>query len=95
MGALARYRCDECGEIHDDQDAAIECCPPSVSRVFVCSECAEVFRNEEGACECCRCAEVFRNEEGAGDCCPDVVAETFHEPTPRELEAAGQQRLEL
>lgn len=74
-----KFRCDECGEIHEDLSDARECCPPGVSEIYQCSVCHEKFEDDMVAEE--HCFEHDDNE-------PDV-------PTPAELEAAGQQRLPL
>lgn len=36
-----KWRCDECGELHDSEEYAAECCPPSISQVYVCPVCGE------------------------------------------------------
>lgn len=50
--AIPQWRCDECGEVHEDWDSALECCPPSVSRVFVCPTCDKVYEMESMVHEC-------------------------------------------
>lgn len=72
-----KWRCDECGEIHDYEDEAYECCPPQVSRVFVCPVCDDHHMKEVDAIECC-------------DYDPDSPPP---QPTADELERAGQMRL--
>ncbi|MGS1014088.1 hypothetical protein ACVCL0_09155 [Rhodanobacter sp. UC4450_H17] len=74
-----KYRCDECGDIHEDDIEARECCAPTISEVFQCSVCHATFDDEDVAEE--HCWEHTDAE-------PDV-------PTHAELEAAGQQVLPL
>lgn len=47
------WRCEQCGEIHDDEDEASECCPPEVTVLFRCKVCRETYRKEEEAEDCC------------------------------------------
>ena len=75
-----RFRCGECGELHDFEDDARECCPPQVSKVFVCGE----------------CGDWHRDKAEAEACCADETHELPpHHPIPTtaQLEALGQLRL--
>jgi len=74
-----KYRCDECGEIHEEESEAQACCEKEVSEIYQCSVCHLRFGNDMAAEE--HCWEHDDDE-------PDV-------PTAAELEAAGQQRLPL
>jgi hypothetical protein len=74
-----KYRCDECGEIHEEESDARGCCPPEISEIFYCSVCHAEFYDELDADEHCN---THNDDE------PDV-------PTKAELEAAGQMRLEI
>ena len=47
------WQCEECGEIHDDEDDARECCMPRIHEVFVCRECGEAYPTEQAATQCC------------------------------------------
>lgn len=47
------YRCNECREVHDDEDGARECCMPSISEVYACPVCGEIHSEEADAGECC------------------------------------------
>lgn len=76
---LTRYRCDECGDIHEDEDNARECCAPTISEVYQCSVCHAKFDDEDEADKHC----LDHDEDQ-----PDV-------PSHAELEAHGQQRLPL
>lgn len=74
-----KYRCTECGELHESEDYAQSCCAPDVKEVatWICAECGDETDDEEMARLCC-----------LDD---DVVLPA----TPAQLEAAGQQRLPL
>lgn len=72
-----KWKCHECGEIHDDDDSANDCCRPEVSDGYVCPVCADWHREEDNALECCGYDE--------DDPTPP--------PSKLELEAAGQLRL--
>lgn len=71
------WKCHECGEIHENEDDAYDCCRPEVSEGYLCPECGEFHRREQNALDCC---------EHDQDAPPPP-------PTAAELEAAGQQRL--
>lgn len=73
------FECGECGDLHEHDYDAEECCMPVVSEVnaWACAECGFITKDEEAARYCC-------------------LAEDITLPaTPRQLEAAGQQRLSL
>lgn len=72
-----KYKCPDCGELHDDYDDAVECCEPFISAVYLCPVCQEQHRMEDDAIECCGFD-------------PDGPPPP---PTAEELEAAGQKRL--
>tara|TARA_R110000868_G_scaffold74752_4_gene216281 strand:+ start:982 stop:1173 length:192 start_codon:yes stop_codon:yes gene_type:complete len=38
---------------HDNEDSAIECCPPEVESYYTCPECGEEYATEEQAIDCC------------------------------------------
>lgn len=48
---IAQWRCHDCGELHDDEDEARECCPPE--EVYLCPSCDEQYRHEIEARACC------------------------------------------
>ena len=78
MKAKTMYQCGECGDVHDFEDEAIECCQPRVTEVYVCST----------------CDEVHLDKEDAEQCCPQEESdEQMSRPKPKDLEAAGQIRL--
>ena len=72
-----KFRCDECKEIHDEEDEARECCQPIVDEVYECPLCKEIHDNEQRAIECC-------GYDPDGPPPP---------PSAAELERMGQQRL--
>lgn len=72
-----KWRCDECGEIHDTEDDAHECCSPEVTEGYLCPVCRTFHLEEDGALECC-------GYDPDGPLPP---------PSAEELEAAGQMRL--
>lgn len=73
-----RWECGACGEVHDDEDDARDCCRPGVSEVYLCPVCDCKSNTEDRALDCCAGEAA---EAGAG------------EPTAAELEAQGQMRL--
>lgn len=77
--ALARWECCRCGEVHDYDDDARECCPTRIREVFECPACSHVHHDEDSALECCP-------EEAEAESAPVSTV---------ELEAQGQMRLEL
>jgi|GEM_PF-4443969 len=81
MEIQSKWRCPDCGEVHDDYGDAAECCAPSPREVFICPVCKSDFISEEIAIGCCNA---------------DLLPEDFvPEPTTAELEAEGQMWLEL
>ncbi len=80
----AKHKCDSCGEVHDTQYEAVECCPNYTSEVFVCPVCYDYFKTAEDALQCweeCESEDEESSSESRG-------------PTGRELEAQGQMRLD-
>ncbi len=77
MNSTLKYQCNQCDDLHDDADEAMECCP-HISEIYACGHCHECFGHNEGAAESC-CDDVD----------PDALPITSH----AELEAAGQLRL--
>lgn len=47
------YECDRCGELHETEDGANECCHPKVRMVYLCSICEEQFDERDRAEQCC------------------------------------------
>jgi hypothetical protein len=80
MNITTVWVCDECRDEHDDEWSAQECCPPTISIKYRC-----------GVCH----TSNFRSEL-AEDCCEGLAKEgAAPNLTHAELEALGQQRLEL
>lgn len=48
-----KWRCESCDAIHDTEDSAIDCCPPTVHEVFLCPKCGSACDDEEEAIDCC------------------------------------------
>lgn len=76
---ISQWSCDNCGELHDEEDDALECCPPAITKVFFCPV----------------CDESHLSEQQARECCPVDPEAPPPLPSARELEAAGQMRLFL
>lgn len=59
-----KWECQNCYDLHDSEDEAIECCPPEVQEVFICPKCGETNRTEDEAIECCKTdpAEVMGDD---------------------------------
>jgi len=75
-----KHKCDSCGEIHDSEDCARDCCPNYTSEVFVCPVCNDYFKKSEDALQCWQeCESEEENKTG---------------PSGPELEAQGQMRLD-
>lgn len=47
-----KWRCESCDAIHDTEDGAIDCCPPTVHEVFLCPKCGSACDDEEDAIDC-------------------------------------------
>lgn len=41
------YKCGSCGDIHDDEDGARECCQPEVEEMFECPVCKTIHDGED------------------------------------------------
>lgn len=74
-----KYRCNLCDKIHEEEVEAKTCCDHWVGEVYQCSVCHARFEDEMVADE--HCWEHDDDEQ-------DV-------PTHAELEANGQQRLQV
>lgn len=53
MTPIKKYRCDQCLDLHEYEEAALECCPNEISEVYVCPACGDDYRTSEDAHECC------------------------------------------
>lgn len=74
-----QYRCESCGDLHDSEYWAEQCCPPEISVIYLCDECEEEHDTEEEALRCCQSTDADDGQPPR--------------PHPRDLEAHGQQRL--
>ena len=72
------WRCETCGEHHDDPDIALECCPSEIYKCYLCTICGEEYFTIHPASQCCE-------EEKSSKNAPIV--------NPREMENVGQLRL--
>ena len=59
MALKSVFKCGECGEIHDEENEAVECCQPNISEGFLCPVCQEFFFDEESALACHEVDEDF------------------------------------
>ena len=52
---ITAYECPECGELHEHQYDAEECCPRDVNemKAYQCIECGYIYEDKEDAEECC------------------------------------------
>ncbi|MDM9593592.1 hypothetical protein QU617_09740 [Pseudomonas guariconensis] len=60
------YKCGSCGDIHDDEDGARECCQPEVEEMFECPVCKTIHDGEDEARLCCesdsiKCPSCYRD----------------------------------
>lgn len=56
MSALTikpKWECDRCGDIHDHEYDAEDCCRPEVHQVFLCPTCEDVHEAHDDAVNCC------------------------------------------
>jgi hypothetical protein len=74
-----RWKCGECGWVHDSEDDANDCCRPIIIEGWECPICRKFFEDDKEAIACC-------GYDPDGPPPP---------PTKEELEEAGQQRLVL
>lgn len=84
MNAKELWRCDECGETHEYEEEAYDCCPPEVDLIYECGECGKTFDEKKDADLCCS-DEVLENGEPIS---PDAYQQMI-----QQLEKAGQKRL--
>ena len=80
MNSKMKYMCNECTELHDSYDVAIECCPTEIDEIYLCGHCSKSYGSDEDA---------------ANECCDDVDSDALPLVSHAELEDAGQIRLSL
>lgn len=73
-----KFVCDNCDELHDDEDDAYSCCKPSIHEVYCCPICN--YKND--------------TEADAIDCCGFDPDGTTPRVSAAELEKHGQLRIE-
>ena len=49
----SKWRCEDCGLLHEWEDDAVDCCPVEVSEVFICPLCSDDYASKIEAKECC------------------------------------------
>jgi hypothetical protein len=47
------WQCDRCGDVHDNEDDARECCAPEIIEGYLCPLCRDFHECEEAAFDCC------------------------------------------
>ncbi len=49
------FQCPTCGELHEWDDEAEDCCPPNVARltVYECGNCGTTYGDQDLARRCC------------------------------------------
>lgn len=52
MKPLEKWECGECGELHDDDDEARDCCRPRIYEVYQCPVCYESHSDIDKAISC-------------------------------------------
>lgn len=53
MGLIYKWKCCECGDIHDDDYDAMHCCPPNIQEVTLCPICRKSHMFDHDAYACC------------------------------------------
>jgi len=49
-----KWRCNECGTVHEDEDDASDCCQPSITKGYICPTCETFYIEEDEAIACCQ-----------------------------------------
>lgn len=47
------WKCSKCGDVHDDEEDAYECCRPAVVAGWLCPACNEFHVRKQDALDCC------------------------------------------
>jgi hypothetical protein len=53
----AKWRCNGCDDLHDDEDDARDCCRPTVNEVYLCPVCDSQNSDEGDAIACCEASQ--------------------------------------
>lgn len=86
-GVVIRYDCGQCGERHDREDGAIECCMPEVDTVYICPIC-ETEHSRMKAAE--QCILGHADLEGAdSEYCPNCLRPAELAKFKVEISVAG------
>lgn len=84
MTIKPKWQCAECGDNHEWEDDAADCCrPPRPFEIYVCPHCDYESRSSKEAE-----LHIAQHDEEQDGYIPPM-------PTAAELEAAGQKRLAL
>ncbi len=86
-GVVIKYDCGQCGERHDHEDGAIECCQPEIDTVYICPICEK----EHGSMKVAeQCVLAHADLEGA-DCehCPSCMRPAETAQLRIEIAVAG------
>jgi hypothetical protein len=49
----AKYQCSRCGDVHDFEDDAGDCCRPDVREIYECPSCKRIYHEMSSAVACC------------------------------------------
>lgn len=93
------WQCSNCGEWHDCEDYALECCAPAAVDGWKCEACGDYHKLKDNAVGCCgylcSACQQWGDSDSLCESCGHDIGADINTPTPAELEAAGQQRLAL
>ena len=53
MNPVTKWECGECATLHDTEDDAIDCCPPTAYEVLICPQCETRHIYVQDAEQCC------------------------------------------
>ena len=86
-GVVIKYDCGQCGERHDHEDGAIECCQPEIDTVYICPICDKEHDSMKVAEQC---VLAHADLEGA-DCehCPSCMRPAETAQLRIEIAVAG------
>lgn len=59
----SKWKCLECGEVHDDECEALDCCAPKILEIYLCPICDEEHNTEKEAVACCGYVETEDDSE--------------------------------
>ena len=84
---VIKYDCGRCGERHDSEDGALECCQPEVETVYLCPICDTEHDRMKDAESC-----VLGHDELDGvvaECCPNCLRPAESAQLKVEIAVAG------